>query len=290
MTLLPPRPRYAVPIAHRGPLILGERCLVMGILNITPDSFAESVSRLDPDVAVAAALRMEADGADLIDIGAESTRPGADPVPADVELARLLPVLTALIGRLTIPVSVDTTKGEVAAAAIAAGAAIVNDVSGLQRDPALGCAVAATDAAIILMHMRGQPASMYAEAVYGDVVREVTGELREAIERARAAGIPVERVIVDPGLGFAKRPAHSYGVLAALPELAAGLDRPMLVGASRKSFMRDALKGRSPDQRDWGTAAAVTTAVLAGAHIVRVHAVAEMVQVVHVAEEIRRHG
>ncbi|HEY2151909.1 MAG TPA: dihydropteroate synthase [Vicinamibacterales bacterium] len=261
----------------------------MGILNITPDSFADSVSRVDPAAAVEAALRMEADGADLIDIGAESTRPGAVPVPADVELARLLPVLTALEGKLAVPISVDTTKAEVAAAAISAGAAIVNDVSGLQRDPALGRVVADSEAAIILMHMRGQPASMYAEAVYGDLVREVTGELRESIARARDAGIPLERVIVDPGLGFAKRPAHSYGVLAGLPELAAGLDRPMVVGASRKSFMRDALAGRLADQRDWGTAAAVTAAVLAGAHIVRVHAVAEMVQVVRVAEEIRRH-
>jgi dihydropteroate synthase len=288
--VFPPRPLYSVPIAHRGPLILGERCLVMGILNITPDSFAESAARLDPAIAVEAALRMEADGADLIDIGAESTRPGAQPVSADVELARLLPVLAGLRGRLTMPISVDTTKAEVATAAVAAGAAIVNDVSGLQRDPALGPAVAATEAAVILMHMRGQPASMYAQAVYGDLVREVTSELLESIKRARDAGIPLERVVVDPGLGFAKRPAHSYGVLAALPDLAAGLARPMLVGASRKSFMRDALDDRPANQRDWGTAAAVTAAVLAGAHIVRVHAVAEMVQVVRVAEEIRRAG
>jgi dihydropteroate synthase len=262
----------------------------MGILNVTPDSFADPVPRLDPATAVEAAMRMQADGADLIDIGAESTRPGAEPVSAEEELARLLPVMAALEGRLTIPVSVDTTKAAVATAVVAAGAAIVNDVSGLQRDPALGRAVAVADAGVILMHMRGQPASMYAEAVYGDLVREVTNELRESIACARASGIPLERIIVDPGLGFAKRPAHSYGVLAALPELVAGLDRPLLVGASRKSFMRDALDGRPADQRDWGTAAAVTAAVLAGAHIVRVHAVAEMVQVVRVADEIRRHG
>jgi dihydropteroate synthase len=261
----------------------------MGILNVTPDSFADARPLRDPAAAVTAALHMEAVGADLIDIGGESTRPGAEPVSSDEELSRVLPVLRALQGRLRVPISIDTYKGSVARAAVDAGAAIVNDVSGLQHDPALASAVAESGAALILMHARGRSQNMYAEAGYDDVMAEVTGELRGHIRRAADAGVPIERVIVDPGVGFAKRPSHSYGVLARLPELAAALDRPVLVGPSRKSFLRDAVGGRPAPERDWGTAAAVAAAVLAGAHIVRVHAVAEMAQVVRVAEEIRRH-
>ena len=280
---------YIVPLPGNGTLALGARCLVMGILNVTPDSFAESARRLDPAAAVAAALRMEADGADLIDIGGESTRPGAEPVSSEEELSRVMPVLTALAGRLRVPISIDTYKSGVARAAVGAGAAIVNDVSGLRHDPALARAVADSGAALVLMHTRGRSSTMSAEAVYEDVVADVVKELRVSVQCALDAGVPMERLIVDPGVGFAKRPVHSYGVLARLPEFAAALDRPVLVGPSRKSFLRDAVGGRPAVERDWGTAAAVTAAVLAGAHIVRVHAVAEMSQVVRVAEEIRRH-
>ena len=269
---------------------MGERCLVMGILNVTPDSFAEPVARLDPAVAVDAALRMEADGADVIDIGGESTRPGAELVTADVEAARVLPVLDALAGRLRVPISVDTSKASVARDALAAGAAIVNDVSGLRRDRELAGVVATAGAALIVMHGRGVPKTMGEEAVYEDLIGDVVRELHESVRLATEAGVSMQRIIVDPGVGFAKRPPHSYGVLARVSEIAAALDRPVLVGPSRKSFMREAVDNRPAHERDWGTAAAVTTAVLAGAHIVRVHAVAEMIQVVRVAEEIRRHG
>jgi len=262
----------------------------MGILNITPDSFADPRSRRDPAAAAAAALRMEADGADIIDVGGESTRPGADPVPAAEELARVLPVLRALRGTLRIPISIDTYKSEVAREALAAGAVMVNDISGLQRDGALAGVVAASSAALILMHTRGSSKTMYAEAEYANVVGDVVAELRGAIEVATAAGVALNGLIVDPGVGFAKRASHSYGVLADLPRLAEALGRPVLVGPSRKSFLREAVGGRPAPERDWGTAAAVTAAVLAGAHIVRVHAVAEMVQVVRVAEEIRNAG
>jgi dihydropteroate synthase len=262
----------------------------MGILNVTPDSFAEASPLRDAAAALDAALRMEADGADLIDIGGESTRPGAGPVSAGEELSRVMPVLTALDGRLRVPISIDTYKSEVARAAVAAGAAIVNDVSGLRHDPALARAVADNGAALVLMHTRGRSSTMYAEAVYDDVVVDVIAELRGSMQCALDAGVPLERLIVDPGVGFAKRASHSYGVLARLPEFARALDRPVLVGPSRKSFLRDAVGGRPAAERDWGTAAAVTAAVLAGAHIVRVHAVAEMAQVVRVAEEIRRAG
>lgn len=262
----------------------------MGILNVTPDSFAEGSPMLDPAVAVDAALRMEADGADLIDIGGESTRPGATPVSADEEVARVLPVLRGLAGRLRIPMAVDTYKERVARAAVEAGAAIVNDVSGLRFEPALARSVAESGAALVVMHSRGRSSTMDAEAVYDDVIQAVGGELRASVRAAVDGGVPADRIIVDPGIGFAKRALHSYGVLARLPELALALDRPILVGPSRKSFLRDAVGGRPAQERDWGTAAAVTAAVLAGAHIVRVHAVAPMVQVVRVAEEIRRHG
>ena len=289
-TVSTPRSFYNVPLPGRRTLQLGKRCLVMGILNVTPDSFADTSSNLDQADAVAAALRMEADGADLIDIGGESTRPGAVAVSADEEWSRVRPVLQGLEGRLGIPISIDTYKSDVARAAVAAGAAIVNDVSGLRHEPALAQVVAENGAALILMHTRGRSSAMYDEAVYDDVMAAVTSELRASVQAATDAGVPRDRLIVDPGVGFAKRPSHSYGVLARLPELAAALDRPVLVGLSRKSFLREAVGGRPAAERDWGTAAAVTAAVLAGAHIVRVHAVAEMVQVVRVSEEIRRAG
>jgi dihydropteroate synthase len=262
----------------------------MGILNVTPDSFAETWPRLDPAAAVDAAVKMESDGADIIDIGGESTRPGAAPLPAEDELARVLPIIRVLAGRLRIPISIDTYKADVARAALDAGACMVNDVSGLHREPALARVVVEHGAALVLMHSRGTPVTMAGQAIYEDVVAEVTAELTASIAVAVDSGVPVERIIVDPGVGFAKRPAHSYGVLARLPEIVAALGRPMLVGPSRKSFMRDALNDRASAERDWGTAAAVAASVLAGAHIARVHAVAEMVQVVRVAEEIRRHG
>jgi dihydropteroate synthase len=258
----------------------------MGILNVTPDSFAET-ERLGTDAAVAAALRMAEQGADIVDIGGESTRPGADAVPADEELARVLPVVRALRGRLPVPLAIDTYKAEVARAAVAEGAAMINDVSGLRYDPSLARVAAESGAALVLMHTRGRSKNMYAEAEYGDVVAEVAAELGESLACAAAAGVYRQQIIVDPGLGFAKRPAHSYGVLARLPELAAVLDRPLLVGPSRKSFLRAAIGDRPAPERDWATAGAVAAAVLFGAHIVRVHAVPQMVDVVRVAEMIR---
>jgi dihydropteroate synthase len=283
------RRTFTIALPGGGTLALGQRCLVMGILNITPDSFAGR-GPLEPAAALDVALHMEASGADVIDLGGESTRPGADPVPADVELGRVLPVLRTLQGRLRIPLSIDTYKASVARAALDAGAVMVNDVSGLRFDPPLADVAAASGAALILMHTRGRPQTMAAEAVYQDLTAEVVAELRASIAAASAAGVAIEQIIADPGIGFAKRPSHSYGVLAHVADIAAALDRPLLVGASRKSFLRDAVGGRPAPERDWGTAAAVTAAVLGGAHIVRVHAVAEMVQVVRVAEEIRRIG
>lgn len=285
MTTIADRPTFTVPIAHGRSLALGERTLVMGVLNVTPDSFAGSV--MDAAAAADLALQMEADGADLIDIGGESTRPGAGEVSEADELARILPVLERLQGRLTIPVSVDTYKAGVARAAIAAGAGIVNDISGLGYDPELGDAVAAAGAGLVLMHTRGRSRDMYREATYADVVAEVAAELDQALTRALAAGVARERIVLDPGLGFAKQAGHSYAVLAGLPRLQA-LGRPLLVGPSRKSFLAAAIGSLRPADRDWATASAVTAAVLLGVHIVRVHAVAPMVQAVRVADAIRQ--
>ncbi len=280
------RRTYAVPLPHREPLKLGARTLVMGILNVTPDSFADGGAHFDVERAVQAGMRMAADGADIIDVGGESTRPGADPLPEEEELRRVLPVMERLAAQVEVPLCIDTYKGGVAREAIARGATIINDISGLQYDPALGEVAAQSGAALILMHTRGRSSGMYDLAVYADAAREVTEELAEAVDRAVRAGVSREAIIVDPGLGFAKRAEHSYDVLAGLDRLSS-LDRPILSGPSRKSFLKAALGEREPSAREWGSAAAVTASVLFGAHIVRVHGVPEMVDVVRVADRIR---
>jgi dihydropteroate synthase len=284
-----PRRRFNIPLPNGGTLSLGERALVMGIINVTPDSFSDGGQMFDPERALSAGLRMADEGADLLDVGGESTRPGAEPLDDEEERRRVVPVIEALASRVRVPISVDTYKASTAADALAAGAAIVNDVSGLRYDPGLARVVAAHRAPIVLMHMRGRSREMYGEASYHDVVAEVLDELRDAVAYATGAGIVADRIIVDPGLGFAKEAPHSYEALARLGAFAE-LGRPVLVGPSRKSFLVRPLGGPVPPAaRDWATAAAVTAAVLAGAHIVRVHAVREMTQVVRVAEEIRRY-
>lgn len=280
---------FSVPLPNGRCLNLGERTFVMGILNVTPDSFSDGGLRLDPEVAVADGLRMIEGGADLLDIGGESTRPGAEPVDAAEELRRVLPVIERLRDRTPVPLSIDTYKAEVADRALAAGADIVNDISGLAYEPELGRVAAAHQAALVLMHTRGRSADMYTFAVYEDVVGEVTAELAQAVGRAAAAGVDSERIILDPGVGFAKRAEHSFALLAGLERLAV-LGRPILIGPSRKSYLQLAVGRQPPAERQWGSAAAVAAAVLFGAHIVRVHDVAEMVQVARVADAIRAEG
>jgi dihydropteroate synthase len=282
------RRRFSVPLAHGRTLALGDRTLVMGVINTTPDSFSDGGALLDPTTAIAAGVRMVEEGADLLDVGGESTRPGAQPLGAAAERERVLPVIRGLAERVSVPISVDTYKASVADAALDAGASMVNDISGLRYEPDLAAIVAKHSAAIVLMHTRGRSSDMYKQAVYHDVVDEVLDELRESIAFASGAGVHKERVLIDPGLGFAKEPAHSFEALGRLPEFA-DLGRPLLVGPSRKGFLNRPLGRELPAaERDWATAAAVTTAVLSGAHIVRVHAVREMAQVVRVADEIRR--
>jgi dihydropteroate synthase len=257
----------------------------MGIINVTPDSFADGGLRFDPARAVADGLQMIQDGADILDVGGESTRPGAEPVSEDEELRRVLPVIDGLAAAGRVPVSIDTYKARVAREAIERGAAIVNDVSALQNDEKLAEVIHRTGAALVLMHNRGRSREMYRDAVYGNVAGEVAGELQSAMDRAVAAGVRREAIVVDPGFGFAKRAEHTYEALAHLDQLRV-LDRPILCGPSRKSFLGLAVGQRPAGERDWGTAAAVAACVLLGAHIVRVHAVKEMVDVVRVADRI----
>ena len=256
----------------------------MGIINVTPDSFADGGVRFDPARAIDDGLRMIEEGADILDVGGESTRPGAEALPADEELRRVLPVIEGLKGS-RVPVSIDTYKASVAREALVRGAVIVNDISGLQFDEDLRRVAAENGAALVLMHNRGRSKEMYREAVYGDVAVEISRELEEAIVRATSAGVAREAIIIDPGLGFAKHAAHSFTALASLDALRT-LDRPILCGPSRKSFLTEATGDKAPADRDWGTAAAVAASVLLGAHIVRVHRVAEMTDVVRVVDRI----
>jgi dihydropteroate synthase len=283
------RRRFIVPLPGGRMLDLGARTLVMGIINVTPDSFSDGGDRFDPAQAIEDGVRMVEQGADLLDVGGESTRPGAEALAAEEERRRVVPVIEGLVQRVAVPVSIDTYKATTADAAIAAGAAMVNDISGLRYDPALGPVAARHGVPIVLMHTRGRSKNMYADATYTEVMGEILDELRESIAFAAGAGIPRSKILVDPGLGFAKESAHSYEALARLDELSE-LHCPILVGASRKSFLTKPLGRHVPaPERDWATTAAVTAACLAGAHIVRVHAVPEMVQVVRVADEIRRY-
>ena len=258
----------------------------MGVINVTPDSLSDGGTAIDPLRARDIAQAMEAAGADLLDIGAESTRPGATPVDSVQELTRLLPVLKAIAAAVHIPISIDSYKADVAITALDYGASIVNDVSAFAYDPTLGPLVAARGAPAILMHTRGRPEDMYAHAKYDHVVADVKLDLQRAVDRAVAFGVPRDRLIVDPGIGFAKRADQSMAVLADLPAFA-DLGLPILVGPSRKSFLTSATGPMPVLERDWPTAAAVTVAVLGGAHIVRVHNVEKMVPVVKVAEALR---
>lgn len=257
----------------------------MGILNVTPDSFSDGGRFLSVDAAVEQAQRLAAEGADLIDIGGESTRPGAPAVPEAEEMGRVVPVIERLRDvRFPVAISIDTRRAGVARRALAAGAAMVNDVQGL-ADPELAAVVAQAGVPVVLMHMRGTPDDMQTRASYQDVVTEVAQELRQALDRARAAGIPPERTILDPGLGFAKTAEHNLTLLRRMGELRA-LGRPLLVGPSRKSFIGK-VTGAPVTERLAGTLAAVTASVLSGVEFVRVHDVAPVRQAVQIAVAIR---
>ncbi|MBI1758736.1 MAG: dihydropteroate synthase [Actinobacteria bacterium] len=253
-----------------------DRCAVIGVLNVTPDSFSDGGRYADVAAAIRHGVRMWADGADLVDVGGESTRPGASRVDADEETRRVLPVVRGLV-EAGAPVSIDTMRAAVADAAIAVGAAVVNDVSGGQADPDMARVVRDRDVPWILMHWRGHSREMHRLAAYADVVAEVKAELMACVDRAQAAGVPAEKLVIDPGLGFAKTAAHNWALLAGLPELV-GTGLPVLVGASRKSFLGTLLADPSGAprpvlDREDATVAVTALAALAGAWGVRVHEV-----------------
>ncbi len=272
-------------------IVLGVRTLIMGVLNVTPDSFSDGGLHLDPDVAYARALDMQQQGADLIDIGGESTRPGAARISAQEELVRIVPVLKKLRGKLDIPISVDTYKAEVAERALELGAEVINDVSGLTFDPALAEVINRRDAGLVLMHIRGTPESWAKLAPLPDVMGTILRDLEAALGRARHAGIERRRILIDPGIGFGKRGDQNYQIVMQLERLNA-LEHPILIGTSRKSFLAHGAAAHggpvSDPERLFSTAATVTASILHGAHIVRVHDVPAMVETARVADELLR--
>src|ERR1700723_117928 len=278
------RKRFRLRLPSRT-LLLGERTLGMGVLNVTPDSFSAGGMYFDADAAVARALEIERAGADILDIGGESTRPGSEGISAAEEMRRILPVLEKLRGRLGIPISVDSSKAEVAEAAARQGAEILNDVTTLRADPRLAEVASERKLPLILMHMRDEPPTMQKKPFAPSVLRDVASGLRSAIVIARRAGVPKSQIVIDPGIGFGKSAAQNFELLQKLPELAR-LGYPLLVGASRKGFLGKALGGAPEDGRLWGTAAAVAASILGGAHIVRVHDIAQMSQVARVTDAV----
>jgi dihydropteroate synthase len=282
-----PRERPGKIVNFRGPkgLPITDRCLVMGIINTTPDSFSDGGDCLDPARAVERGLALIAEGADIVDVGGESTRPSARRVPASVELARVLPVVRGLAASGAV-VSVDTMRARVAAAAVEAGATLVNDVSGGLADPGMARFVAEADVPYVATHWRGHSAHMREQARYDDVVAEVVTELGRRLDALVDAGVRPDRVVLDPGLGFAKNAEHNWELLGRLHELR-GLDRPLLVGASRKSFLGSLLANGGPPpppgDRDRATAAVSALAAASGAWCVRVHDVAPTADAVRVA-------
>jgi dihydropteroate synthase len=273
----------------RRSLPYGERTLVMGVLNVTPDSFSDGGQFLSFDQAIAHAEQMIDEGADIIDIGGESTRPGSEFVPTDEELRRVIPVIEQLTAKASVPISIDTTKAPVARAALQAGAEIVNDISALRFDPSLAQEVARANAGLVLMHSRGTPKTMQQLPPVADVISEVIAGLREGVTVAQHLGVAQESIAIDPGIGFGKTVEQNVELIAKLDQLAREFaDFPIMIGTSRKSFLGKLLGGAPADQRLYGTIASTVASVLNGAHIVRVHDVKAAVEAVRIADAIGR--
>ena len=267
-------------------LELGRRTLVMGVLNVTPDSFADGGRFFDRDRAIERGLTMAREGADIIDVGGESTRPFSEPVSADDEMERVLPVIEALAGEVDVPVSIDTTKAEVARAALAAGAVMLNDVSALRFDPGMAGVAAESGAPLIVMHMKGTPGDMQKDPRYEDLMGEIRVFLEEVVQEAVQAGVRREQILIDPGIGFGKTFDHNLQLIRDLDRLSV-VGRPLVLGCSRKAFIGHIL-GKEADDRDPGTMAAVAAGVLNGAHVVRVHNVAMAVDAVRIVDAVKR--
>lgn len=266
-------------------LDFGERTLIMGIINMSPDSFSGDGMELDVKEAVRKARQLEADGADIIDIGGESTRPGSDPVAVEDEITRTAPIIKAIAGEVTIPISIDTYKRKVAEAAIKSGAEIINDITGFHHDSQMAELAAGTGVGVMLMHIKGTPKDMQDNPSYDSLMSEIISYLEEGIEIGASNGVQEDKMIVDPGIGFGKTIEHNFQILNNLASLKA-LGRPILIGTSRKAFIGKTLD-RAPEDRLYGTAATVAAAILNGAHIVRVHDVKQICDVVKVADKIR---
>jgi dihydropteroate synthase len=277
------RNRFTLDLEKRT-LVLGEKTLVVGVLNVTPDSFSDGGRYLDAGRAIERAFEMESAGADIVEIGGESSRPGAPPVGLQEEIDRIEPVLKAIVPGLSVPVSVDTYKSRVVEIALECGAALINDVSALRFDPSLAGVVARRNAGLILMHMRGTPADMQTLEPARDILSEIEADLSEAVSKAETRGVPRSRIILDPGIGFGKTLEQNLLILNQLQRLAR-LGLPIMIGTSRKSFI-GRLTGKPAGERLFGTAASVTAAILRGAHLIRVHDVAEMVEVARITDAI----
>jgi dihydropteroate synthase len=269
---------------RHGTIDMRRRTALMGIVNVTPDSFSDGGKYFTPARAVARGEAM-AEDADMIDVGGESTRPGAEPVSAEEEIARVIPVIRGLRRKISIPISIDTTKSKVARAALDEGADVVNDISALGFDPDMGALVAAEKVPVVLMHMQGTPRTMQQNPAYEDVVQEVKSYLQQRIEFAMAAGVGADRIVVDPGIGFGKNLGHNLALMRGLSALTA-LGRPVLVGTSRKTFLGKLL-GAGPEERLEGSLAAAVATALAGANMIRVHDVKEAARAVRIADALR---
>jgi len=267
-------------------LEIGARTFIMGILNRTPDSFSDGGKFFEFEDALGHAMRMAQDGADIIDIGGESTRPGSSPVTASEEIERVVPLISELAGRIDVPISVDTSKSEVALEALKCGASIINDITGLRGDSKMAEVAARFDVPVVLMHIKGTPREMQRDPTYNDLIPEILGSLKGSIELAESAGVDPGKIIVDPGIGFGKTLEHNLAIIKGLEEFKA-LEKPILIGTSRKSFI-GAILSNEADDRLMGTAASVALAIANGADMVRVHDIKEIREVARVADAICR--
>lgn len=278
------RKGFTINLRDGGSLSLGTRTVVVGVLNVTPDSFSDGGQTFEAGRAIDRALEMESEGADIVEIGGESTRPGATPLSASEELARVLPVISGLAGRLRVPISIDTYKSEVAAAATAQGASIINDVSALRFDPRLADVVAREGAALVLMHMRGEPETMQKIEPSPEIFAEIISDLGSAVGLAMQRGVSRDRIVIDPGIGFGKTLEQNLAILNHL-ERFESFDLPLMIGTSRKSFI-GRITGRKENDRLFGSAASIAIAILRGAHLIRVHDVKQMSDVARIADAI----
>jgi dihydropteroate synthase len=286
-SLDPMRKQFVIKLRNGRSISAGERTIIVGVLNVTPDSFSDGGLTFGPARAIERALEMESEGADIIEIGGESTRPGSARLPASDELSRVLPVLRGLAGRLHIPTAIDTYKGEVANAAVAEGASMINDVSALRFDSVIADIARRERAALVLMHMRGKPESMQKQAPSPDIFAEIESDLEVAIRLAEARGVARDQLIIDPGVGFGKTIDQNLAIINHLDRFEV-FDLPLMIGTSRKSFI-GTLTGKAEGERIMGTAASVASAIIRGAHMVRVHDVKQIVEVVRVTDALLSH-